>query len=318
MRRIDLSGKRFGMLTAISHGIPYIKPSGQTISTWLCKCDCGKEITVRTESLRNGHTTSCGCKRGYSPLPGDKYGNLIVISHQPNSRVLCRCVCGNQVLVDVSNLNNGNTRSCGCLQRKRASESCLKSLIGLRFGKLNIVERVANNRYGHVQYRCICDCGGQIITEGERLRQGRVQSCGCIKSVGEMKVNYWLRSHGIKFEAQFSHDKIFLSSGRRPIFDFAIFDNSENLLFLIEYQGRQHYGYSGYGWDNATNHIKTANRDVEKRNECFRLGIPLYEINETDLDSLDDMLNSIVSHYPNIGMEELQDDVNVTQREVLL
>lgn len=28
---------------------------------WRCLCDCGKETIVPTGSLRNGHTTSCGC-----------------------------------------------------------------------------------------------------------------------------------------------------------------------------------------------------------------------------------------------------------------
>lgn len=28
---------------------------------WLCKCDCGKEVVVRSNSLQSGHTKSCGC-----------------------------------------------------------------------------------------------------------------------------------------------------------------------------------------------------------------------------------------------------------------
>jgi hypothetical protein len=49
----DISGKRFGSLTALSH-----------ISTkrkWLCKCDCGKIKDVNTQHLRLGTTRSCGC-----------------------------------------------------------------------------------------------------------------------------------------------------------------------------------------------------------------------------------------------------------------
>lgn len=34
--------------------------------TWLCKCDCGKSITVPGSSLKSGNTTSCGCKRAES------------------------------------------------------------------------------------------------------------------------------------------------------------------------------------------------------------------------------------------------------------
>ena len=60
-RGIDLTGQRFGRLTVIKQGEPHIYPSGSPRRTWICKCDCGNEVTVKTNLLRNGHTTSCGC-----------------------------------------------------------------------------------------------------------------------------------------------------------------------------------------------------------------------------------------------------------------
>ena len=30
---------------------------------WLCQCDCGNIVTVRTADLMNGHTQSCGCSK---------------------------------------------------------------------------------------------------------------------------------------------------------------------------------------------------------------------------------------------------------------
>lgn len=305
MQRIDLKGQRFGMLVALYHGEPYIKPSGQKISTWVCRCDCGQMVTVRTENLRNKHTTSCGCKRGHSPMVGEQYGLLTVVSESSYGMVKCQCACGNELFVKTSNLNIGNTQSCGCLQRKRSSESGIKPLNGKRFGKLTVLGRVENNRYKHVQYRCRCDCGGEIITEAGRLRAGRVQSCGCTKSIGEMKISNWLLSHKVLFRAQYSHGDIFFSkTKRRPFFDFAVFDKNKELLFIIEYQGSQHYGFSGYGWDTEENHNKTVQRDIEKRNLCSSFGIPLYEINELDLRFIDEILDSIIQHYPNVGYLE--------------
>ena len=58
---IDLTGQRFGNLTVISKDESYIKPSGQKIAMWKCVCDCGNSVSVRSEYLRNGNTTSCGC-----------------------------------------------------------------------------------------------------------------------------------------------------------------------------------------------------------------------------------------------------------------
>ena len=53
-QRIDISGQRFGLLTAISH-VKGIR--------WQCSCDCGNTAVVASLDLRNGHTQSCGCLR---------------------------------------------------------------------------------------------------------------------------------------------------------------------------------------------------------------------------------------------------------------
>lgn len=56
--RIDMTGKRCGMLTVIGYA-GYGRSSGQ--ARWRCKCDCGKETTVNGYDLRSGKTKSCGC-----------------------------------------------------------------------------------------------------------------------------------------------------------------------------------------------------------------------------------------------------------------
>lgn len=56
-QRLDLTGQRFGMLTAL-------EPAENigSMTAWRCRCDCGKETVVMTGHLQDGHTTSCGCK----------------------------------------------------------------------------------------------------------------------------------------------------------------------------------------------------------------------------------------------------------------
>lgn len=58
MRRIDLTGKKFGRLTVIE-----VADSSKGKLRWRCKCDCGKEIVVYGTSLKSGNTKSCGCFR---------------------------------------------------------------------------------------------------------------------------------------------------------------------------------------------------------------------------------------------------------------
>lgn len=67
MRIVDITGQRFGRLTAIKRdGTKY----GQ--SAWICKCDCGNEKTIALQHLKNG-TKSCGClTREVAPERGRK------------------------------------------------------------------------------------------------------------------------------------------------------------------------------------------------------------------------------------------------------
>lgn len=56
-RRItDRRGERYGRLMVTGFG----GRRGQSL-TWVCWCDCGRSVTVRTANLTKGHTLSCGC-----------------------------------------------------------------------------------------------------------------------------------------------------------------------------------------------------------------------------------------------------------------
>ena len=57
-------GQIFGRLKVISESEPYISPKGHSFKKYLCLCSCGKSKSVRSSSLRNGGTISCGCAMG--------------------------------------------------------------------------------------------------------------------------------------------------------------------------------------------------------------------------------------------------------------
>ena len=56
---VDLTGQRFGYLTALN-----VDSCKNKNAMWVCRCDCGKIVSVESQKLRNGNTQSCGCKRG--------------------------------------------------------------------------------------------------------------------------------------------------------------------------------------------------------------------------------------------------------------
>lgn len=63
-RAANLIGKRFGKLTVTERS--YIKLPYSDSVTWICKCDCGRDIITTTSALNSGNTKSCGhCIKSY-------------------------------------------------------------------------------------------------------------------------------------------------------------------------------------------------------------------------------------------------------------
>lgn len=103
--------------------------------------------------------------------PGQIVGRLKVISEverfpdrrrHHKRRFLCRCFCGNEVVVFAYNLSNGNSKTCGCTNRQAAIDAStthgetLTQLYRLWCG----VKRRCNDR-GSKNYR---NYGGRGIT----------------------------------------------------------------------------------------------------------------------------------------------------------
>ena len=61
MRYQDLTGQKFGRLTAVSIAEPHRSPCGHIVTMWNCICDCGNKKVVSTVELKRGNVRSCGC-----------------------------------------------------------------------------------------------------------------------------------------------------------------------------------------------------------------------------------------------------------------
>jgi len=56
--RLDISGQRYGRLTALA----FVKPSGKSGKTvWSFRCDCGDVAEINATNVLTGHIKSCGC-----------------------------------------------------------------------------------------------------------------------------------------------------------------------------------------------------------------------------------------------------------------
>lgn len=52
-------------------------------------------------------------------------------------------------------------------------------ITGERYGRLTVLNKEMNIR-GKTAWKCLCDCGNEVIVITEYLRSGRTQSCGCL------------------------------------------------------------------------------------------------------------------------------------------
>lgn len=120
----DLSGQRFGKLVAeypFYDGVRW---------RWHCTCDCGNAKDVIPADLKRGMVKSCGCYRKNFrkiDLSGKRFGYLTVVSvaeddnKHHGQKWVCKCDCGNMVVVRGDGLKSGHTKSCGCTNKRRTT-----------------------------------------------------------------------------------------------------------------------------------------------------------------------------------------------------
>lgn len=125
---LDLTGQRFGKLTAIR-----FKGREGNKTMWECVCDCGGSCTIVANYLRTGSTKSCGClqKSGVNKLniTGEVYGQLTAISNTGKQNANgCyiwnfKCSCGNLLEREIGNLRSRRHHArCDDCNSKATSE----------------------------------------------------------------------------------------------------------------------------------------------------------------------------------------------------
>ena len=240
---------------------------------------------------------------------GNTYGALTVLERDGSicgkAAWRCQCKCGRIKTVTGDALRRGQAVSCGeCdIKKKRCANIGKRNLIdltGRRFGKLIVLERTSKPEYVNgfgVYWKCKCDCGNYHIAEGCNLRRGNILSCGCLKSKGEEKISSILDDLQVNYQSQYTEKRFRLSTNYLPHYDFAIFDDKNNLLCLLEYHGEQHYKYysNRNTWNNEENFLKTQRRDKEKKEICEKFQIKLYIISYKDFDKLEEIVYNIIT-----------------------
>lgn len=122
-------------------------------------------------------------------LIGQTFGRWTVLSfskmEKRKSYWRCKCICGTEKDISSGTLKNGNSLSCGCYKIERLREMRSESIIGEKYGRLKILEKVEDyispKGERRRQYLCLCDCGNTTVVLDTCIKKGTTTSCGCYK-----------------------------------------------------------------------------------------------------------------------------------------
>lgn len=116
---------------------------------------------------------------------GQHFGYWEVLDSRMNNikgetKWLCRCVCGIERYVLERSLKYGNSKSCGCINRKKAQDTIVHKLSGKTFGDLIVLKEAEQQRkHGGRWWTCQCACGNLYDVSGSLLVTGKKTHCGC-------------------------------------------------------------------------------------------------------------------------------------------
>lgn len=155
---------------------------------------------------------------------------------------LCRCECGRYTLVRGNYLSSGHTTSCGCYNAHQRVFANLEDISGQIFKNLQVLS-YSHSQKEHPYFLCKClICGQEKAISKDAILRGQ-NSCGCCqhKSSLEEKAEEILKEYKINYIREFTFKDLIGKNNNKLRFDFAIFNENNQLIRLIEIQGPQHY-----------------------------------------------------------------------------
>lgn len=128
MEFIDLTGKKYGDWKILQK-----EPNFKKKVQWLCQCKCGKKKVMSSQIILGSQARkNCGCIQDWT---GRRFSNLTVLKKigdrtNYDSKILCLCDCGNEIIRTGSSLGTGRAKSCGCIKKAKGKLRGVTSLFG--------------------------------------------------------------------------------------------------------------------------------------------------------------------------------------------
>lgn len=232
---------------------------------------------------------SSGCK-----LLSDTFNNR-------KELLLLKCSCGEEYSTNFHTFLNENKKQCSNCSKikfrelRRTGISELKKHVESNSDCILISE-------DYVDYsdklKFICKCENSFETSMISFNRGKKHCDSCSpKSKLEYNCEKFLINNNIKYKSQVSYDDLLSPKNRHLKFDFAILDENEEVKFLIELDGEQHFKPSNlFGIEKFKTQILYDNL---KNEYCDNKNITLHRIPYTKLKDLDNILFELICKNDN-------------------
>ena len=117
----------------------------------------------------------------------------------------------------------------------------------------------------------------------------------CNESKGEQKIRSYLNKNKILFKSQYIFNDLISDKEKPLIFYFAIFNKKQQLIYIIEYDGQQHFRW--IKWMTKDKYIKSLKYDIIKNLYLAKNNIPLIRIPYWEFDNIEKYLNIYFNEY---------------------
>jgi hypothetical protein len=258
---IDLTGEIFGDRTVIKYD------GYTTKSYWICRCICGKEERLSTQSVKNNYKCKHNTLR-YIDITGKKFGKLTALKRARDGKWLCECECGERKLIYSSNLRSGGTTSCKCnIQTKLNREECID--------KINKFINKYESKPSREELEEIFGVSKAIVRKYIDRFELSAYIDNKFRSKQERYIAKYLIEHGLNIE----------TNSRKIVSGYEIDIYIPEKKIAIEFNGN--YWHSELFKDMCYHQNKSL--------ACIKADIDLVHIFEYNFDDIDNILDSIIN-----------------------
>ncbi|MFF3147928.1 hypothetical protein ACFVRU_41000 [Streptomyces sp. NPDC057927] len=257
---------------------------------FLNKQRCPKCTLIRT--IKNKTKTHAQFIQEVFDLVGTEYKVLSKYNGTSNKLIMKHNIdkCGHEYEVSPSKFTSTGQRCPKCFGTHKKNTCQFKQdVYDLTGYQYKVLDEYVNAKTKITIKHEICEHEWSI-TPNDFLRGKRCPYCN--ESKGEKAISNWLNNNKIKYISQFKFNDC--KYKKTLPFDFAIFDDSNILQCLVEYDGELHYiSVKHFGGEKKFE--KTQRNDQIKNDYCKQNNIPLLRIPYWEFDNIEDIIKNKVS-----------------------